>query len=216
MTEIVILAMVFAFVALRLWSVLGRRTGHEQPIAKPVEQPPRAAPAPLAEPGSPAQAELAIEKIIAPEAQAGLHAIADAERGFDPLRFVDGARGAYRMILEAFWLGDSEQLDRLVGGEVRTAFAQAIDERNESGLVLDNRLVSIENAVIEQARIEDDHAFVTIRFDADIAAVTRDAEGEVVAGSLSDAIQTHDIWTFSRRIGDDNPNWLLVDTDEAA
>ena len=37
MPEIIILAMVFLFVALRLWSVLGRRTGHEQPIGKPAE-----------------------------------------------------------------------------------------------------------------------------------------------------------------------------------
>ncbi|MGE3747647.1 MAG: Tim44 domain-containing protein, partial [Sphingomonadaceae bacterium] len=41
MPEIIILAMVFLFVALRLWSVLGRRTGHEQPVAKPIETPGR-------------------------------------------------------------------------------------------------------------------------------------------------------------------------------
>ena len=38
MEKLVILTMVFLFVAFRLWSVLGRRTGHEQqPIAKPIE-----------------------------------------------------------------------------------------------------------------------------------------------------------------------------------
>ena len=43
MTTVIILAMVFVFVALRLWSVLGRRTGHEQPIAKPETVAPRTA-----------------------------------------------------------------------------------------------------------------------------------------------------------------------------
>ena len=38
MTEIVLLAMVALFVGLRLYSVLGRRTGHEQqPILRPAE-----------------------------------------------------------------------------------------------------------------------------------------------------------------------------------
>ena len=57
---------------------------------------------------------------------------------------------------------------------------------------------------------------VAVRFDADIASVTRDADGHVVAGSLSDAIQTHDVWTFRRALRADDPNWLLIETDEAA
>ena len=53
-----------------------------------------------------------------------------------------------------------------------------------------------------------------MRFDADIAAVTRDAEGQVVAGSLTDAVETHDLWTFSRTLKSRDPNWKLADTDE--
>ena len=59
-------------------------------------------------------------------------------------------------------------------------------------------------------------AVISVRFDADIAAITRDAEGQVVAGSMTDAVQTHDLWTFSRQIRSDDPNWILVETDEAA
>ena len=53
-----------------------------------------------------------------------------------------------------------------------------------------------------------------MRFEADIAAVTRNAQGEVVAGSLSDAVQTRDLWTFRRDISSADPNWLLIETDE--
>ena len=65
-------------------------------------------------------------------------------------------------------------------------------------------------------RGETDHdlAVVTVRFEADIAAVTRNKEGEVVAGSLSDAVQTRDLWTFRRQISSRDPNWLLIETDE--
>jgi predicted lipid-binding transport protein (Tim44 family) len=57
-------------------------------------------------------------------------------------------------------------------------------------------------------------AEVTVRFDADVVAVTRDAGGAVVAGSTADAVETHDLWTFSRHTGATDPNWLLVATDD--
>ncbi len=57
-------------------------------------------------------------------------------------------------------------------------------------------------------------ARVAVRFTADIAAVTRDADGQVVAGSLTDAIEAHDLWTFSRDVSSPEPDWLLDETDE--
>jgi predicted lipid-binding transport protein (Tim44 family) len=45
--------------------------------------------------------------------------------------------------------------------------------------------------------------------------VTRNREGEVVGGSLTDAVPTHDVWTFRRVLGSDDPNWLLIETEEA-
>ena len=58
-------------------------------------------------------------------------------------------------------------------------------------------------------------ARITVRFAADIAAVTRNAEGEVIAGSLNDAVEARDLWTFSRNVTSGSPDWLLDETDEA-
>lgn len=216
MTTIVILAMVFLFVAFRLWSVLGRRTGHEQTIARPAE----AAPAPIggggAIPDSATPTLPARSAVVEARAEAGIRAISVADNGFDAGQFLEGARSAYRMILEAYWRGDEETLRRLTDDDVFEAFAGAIAGRKEAGQVLDNRLVRIESAVIEQAGLKGQAASVTVRFDADIAAVTRDLEDNVVAGSLTDAVPTHDVWTFSRQVRADDPNWILVETDEAA
>ena len=68
--------------------------------------------------------------------------------------------------------------------------------------------------LITAAQADRDVAVVTVRFEADIAAITRNKDGEVVAGSLSDAVQTRDLWTFRRSIGSRDPNWLLIETDE--
>jgi len=213
LTVIVILALVALFIGLRLYSVLGERTGHEQqPIPKPAEArttPPVAHP-PVAQPVPADSADMA----FVPTAGPGVRAILAADSNFDVARFLEGAKSAYRMILDAFWKGDLDTLRSHVEPHIYDAFASSVEQRTKDGLTLDNRLVAIEQAVISEATLERGVAVITVRFEADIAAVTRNAGGEVVAGSLSDAVQTRDLWTFRRDTGSRDPNWLLIETDE--
>lgn len=217
MTAIVILALVALFIGLRLYSVLGERTGHEQPILKPAD---------------PEQAEARLEPKTAPRAQPstqvnepddlsylpmagpGVRAVLAADSAFDVARFLEGAKSAYRLILESFWKGDLAAMRPYVDDHVYETFAGAVEQRSKDGLVLDNRLVAIDQMVIAAAELEKSIAFLTVRFEADIAAVTRNPAGEVVAGSLSDAVQTRDRWTFRRDLASRDPNWILVETDD--
>ena len=212
---LVVLAMVAAFLSLQLYRVLGKRTGHEQrPLPRTTEDRslpltvPRAI-EPAAEPRDVAP------RTIEPRAEQGLRAIVAGEPGFDLPRFLEGAQAAYRMTLEAFWRGDEEALANLCTPEVRDTFAAAIAERRETGETLENRLVRIDRAQVIETNVQAREARITVRFDADIAAVTRNAEGEVVAGTLTDAVETHDVWTFARTLKSSDPNWKLADTDEA-
>jgi predicted lipid-binding transport protein (Tim44 family) len=213
--EIVLLAMIALFVGLRLYAVLGQRTGHEQqPVTRPETAPEQPSPTQAldlaANPAEPSG--YAYEK----GAATGIRAIIAADPGFDVARFVEGAQAAYRMVLEAFWKGDRAELAHLTGDDVRTAFEAAIGEREAAGHTLDNRLVAIERAGIEDARLDGRVAEIEVRFDAFIAAVTRDKKGELVAGSLTDAVPANAIWTFRRDLSKSDPNWRLVETDEAA
>ena len=217
MTAIVILALVAVFVGLRLYSVLGERTGHEQPILKPADPEQadaRVEPKVVARPaitGMPVDAD---DLAYLPTAGPGIRALLAADQTFDVARFLEGSKAAYRMILEAFWKGDLEAMRPFVDAHVFQSFADAVEQRTKDGLVLDNRLVAIEQAVIASSELAGSVALVTVRFEADIAAVTRNAAGDVVAGSLSDAVQTRDRWTFRRDVAQRDPNWLLVETDE--
>ena len=217
MTAIVILALVALFIGLRLYSVLGERTGHEQPILKPadpeqadprVESRTQARPSTVAAQGEPDDLS------YLPTAGPGVRALLAADPSFDVARFLDGSKAAYRLVLEAFWKGDLEGMRPYVDNHVFETFSAAVEQRSKDGLVLDNRLVAIEQALIAGAELDRSVALVTVRFEADIAAVTRNSTGEVVAGSLSDAVQTRDRWTFRRDISSNDPNWLLVETDE--
>ncbi|HKX91475.1 MAG TPA: Tim44/TimA family putative adaptor protein [Sphingomicrobium sp.] len=215
MTVIVILALVALFIGLRLYSVLGERTGHEQqPILKPADPDARVEPRPAQPTPTPPTSTDAGDLAFLPMAGPGVRAILAADPSFDVARFLEGAKAAYRMILDAFWKGDLDALRSHVDRHVYETFASAVQQRGKDGLKLDNRLVAIEQAVISEATLDQGVAVVTVRFEADIAAVTRNAKGDVVAGSLSDAVQTRDLWTFRRDIASNDPNWLLIETDE--
>jgi predicted lipid-binding transport protein (Tim44 family) len=213
--SIVIFAMVALFLGMRLYAVLGKRTGHEQqPLARAPEDVARPVPSIV---GDRADSPVAApDELVTPGAEAGLRAISAADRSFDAGQFVEGAKYAYQMILEGFWAGKEEAYRDYVSPEVREAFGEAIAARTAQGHVLDNRMIRIVRAVVSEAKLSGGVADITVKFEADIASVTRDGEGKVIAGSLSDAVESRDSWTFSRTLRSDDPNWILTDTDDDA
>ena len=224
--EIIILAMIAAFLGLRLYSVLGRRAEHEEePIPGRFDAPkpgaPGVAPQPALRSRDRAGERTALQPAprelpgVAPAVERGLREIAAADRRFDAFAFLEGARGAYRMVLEAFWRGDKEELGQLCDRDVYEAFVGAIEARLAAGETLNNRLIRIEEATIVSASYAAPVARIAVSFVADVAAVTRDAGGNVIAGSLDDAIEARDVWTFSRNLNSADPDWLLDETDEA-
>lgn len=215
MLEIVLLAMVAAFLGLRLYSVLGRRAEQEEePVPQRFEadEPPAVRPAAMPAPVQPPRAA-ELEGVM-PAVERALREIAAADSKFNLAQFLDGARGAYRMILEAFWKGDRETLRELCDDDVYAGFTAVIDAREAAGETMDNSLIRIEEVRIHSASLDGKTARIALLFVADIASVTRDKDGTVIAGSLDDAIESRDVWTFSRNVTARDPNWLLDETDE--
>lgn len=200
--EIVLLAMLAGFIGLRLVSVLGKRTGSENGVV-----PLRGGAAGVAAPAA-NRAEAPVRRLVgvpagtAADVGPALQAIADADATFDPAKFLAGAQGAYRLVLDAFWAGDAAAMAGLVSDEVLEHFRVAIAHRDGS---LPHSLVSVDGAAITAARMVGQMAEVTVRFEATIAA-----------GTTVDAAAGHDVWTFSRHIGAADPAWLLIATDADA
>ncbi|WP_391561715.1 Tim44/TimA family putative adaptor protein [Novosphingobium sp.] len=209
--------MVAAFLGLQLIRVLGRRAEHdEQPRLEPKgDVTPKIQVPDLADRGANGAVPRVMVPGITPAIERALKEVAMADKRFDISAFVEGAKGAYRMVLEAFWSGDRETLAKLCDPAVMETFEAAIAAREKSGERLENRLVRITDATIAAAVVDAGMARIAVRFVADIAAVTRNAAGEVIAGSLTDAIEARDQWTFARAANAAGPDWLLDETDEA-
>lgn len=213
--EIVIFAMIAAFLVYRLRSVLGRRTGEERQRPNPftvqpgrpdnvVTLPERGRPRPDAAPVSPDEPM---------SLAASLAQIKSADPSFDEKHFLQGARAAFQMIVEAFARGDTAALRPLLSDEVYDNFARAIRERQAAGQTLETRIDQIREADVVEARLEGGrNAVVTVKLVSDQMNVVRDRNGAVVDGDPNAAIEAVDVWTFARNIRARDPNWALVET----
>lgn len=213
--SIVLLALIAAFLGMRLYSVLGKRTGHEQepPLPRRDDAHRPASTVRLADTHAAPQGQdvtAAPEALVyEPQAEAGLRQLLARDPQFDTGQFMAGAQAAYGMILEAYWKGDRETLRDLCDDDSYGAFVLAIVDRETRGEKLDNRLIGMDSAKIADVTLVGDEARITVHYRADISGVTRDASDVMIAGSMSDATQTNDMWTFRRVIGSRDPNWLL-------
>ena len=217
--DIVFIAMVAAFLILRLRSVLGRRTGEEN-RERWTTRTPRSAPA---------GAELPNDKVVrlpgrdngdatpAPAPadsplDAALTQIKLADSNFDPRGFVKGAQAAFEMTVGAFAQGDTTALRPLLADEVYDNFAAAIRERQKAKRTLETTIIGIKSCDIVEARLEGRTAFVTVKFVSEQVNVTRDADGNAVEGDASAVTTVTDVWTFSRNTRARDPNWVLTAT----
>ena len=222
--DIILFAMIAAFLVFRLRSVLGRRTGHQsrppdnmaqrrqeaEPDGNVIELPDRSAEA-EAEPDDDAEFEPEAEAPADPVAR-GVALIRGADPDFDPGQFGAGARAAFEAIVHAFATGDSGTLRALLNDEVFDNFERAIRDRLDAAETLETTVVGIKSADIVEASMRGRHAVVTVAFVSEQVNVTRDAEGEVIDGDPAQVTDVTDIWTFSRNTRSRDPNWKLIET----
>lgn len=216
-------------VFLRLRSVLGRRTGNERPPFDPysartsqgpssndkvVTLPQRggdAAP-PAKEAGAQQRNDWGDVAAPGTPLAKGLDAVRAADKTFDPKGFLAGAGAAYEMIVIAFAEGDRKTLRNLLSREVFDNFNRAITDREARGETMTSHFVGIDKSEITDARVEGREAHVTVRFVSQLVSVTRDRDGEIVAGDPKRVDETVDLWTFARDTASRDPNWKLVET----
>ena len=211
--DIILFAMVAAFLVLRLRSVLGRRTGNERRrdallrrgagrAIKSWRSAPGPTPRfPLRSPArrraaSPTDWRRSPRSIPASTAE----------------HFIAGARAAFEMIVAAFARGDKTQLPPLLSDEVFKQFTAAIDERTAAGETLETRIDKLKDIDIVEAGVHDGEARVTLKLVSDQINVLRAHDGSVVDGDPQNLIEKTDCWTFARETRSADPNWLLVAT----
>lgn len=214
MIQLIVLAAIALFLIVRLKNVLGTRDGFEGPPRSA-----RSAPDPsdrqfeVVDDGP--DHDIADHVPEGSEAALALAAMKQAEPSFSVNEFLQGARGAYEMILMAFERGKIDEIRDFLGPEVRETFEQVIASRAAQGLTVEAEFLGVHNTSLVDARFTEGPgiAEITVRFVGELTSVVRNSEGEVVGDAQAQAKRQKDTWTFERMMGSDDPNWRLVATE---
>ena len=229
--DIILFAMIAAFLVLRLRSVLGRHKDDGRPPSRPTDRMgDRVQGDPLAQPSN-AGDDTVIQlpdRMRRPRAEAPFDdqpaagpagpldtAIAQMQAQdprFDLKEFLTGARAAFEMIVQGFAEGDRKSLKQLLSAEVFENFDQAMRDREARNETLENTLIRIVSVDAAEAEVEQGIASITVKIVSEQVNVTKDAAGEVVGGNANHIAEVIDIWTFSRDLRSRDPNWKLVAT----
>ncbi len=213
--QLLVLAGIAVFLVLKLRSVLGTREGFEKPpLAPETASPVKRSKFQVIEGGP----DLDITDHVSEgsDSAKALAAMKAAEPSFNVGEFLRGSRAAYEMILMAFERGDLDSIRPFLADEVEATFAQAINAREQAGLTIEAKFLGISDLALSEAEYDatTKSAEITVRFTGELTSVTRNKAGEVVEGSTSEVKRQRDLWTFSRRMGVQDPNWQLVATGE--
>ncbi len=233
-----VLAAIALMVIWRLRSVLGQRTGHERPPIDPYANPRRPNGSAPPETGGgkvlefPSGKEESAKKVEAdaePKAPiwtgfaeagsslaAGFEKLVKSDPAFTPKEFLEGAKLAYEMIVEAFAKGDRPALKNLLSREVFDGFSKAIENRSQAGEKLDFQFVGFEKVDFASAGLVGKRASITVKFASQIISATHDKAGALVDGNPKEVRDVTDLWTFERDVTQKDPNWRVVATETQA
>ncbi|MBB5221585.1 putative lipid-binding transport protein (Tim44 family) [Amaricoccus macauensis] len=215
MIQIIILAAIALFLILRLRNVLGTREGFEKPQETSTPVPQRRSPRPFdVIDGGTVDPDIA--DVIDPTSPSGqaLIEMKRVDRTFSVSDFSHGARSAYEMIVMAYENGDLETLRRFLSPEVFGPFEAAIAQRNAKGYTVEATFAGVREVKLVDAHYDaiSHEGDITMRFTGELTSVVRDPEGRIVEGAPGELKQQRDVWTFSRDMTSENPNWQLTGT----
>lgn len=211
--QLLVLAGIAIFLILKLRSVLGTRDGFEKPPLPLDEIRPRLKPGFEVIEGGPDR-DITDHTGEGSSAAIALTAMKRAEPGFVVGPFLEGARGAYEMILMAFEKGELDRIRPFLSDDVEATFTEAINAREKDGLTIEATFIGMKELALQDATFNRDSgtAEISVRFVGEQTYLVRNKAGEIVEGSTKEIKRQRDVWTFARKMGGEDPNWQLVAT----
>jgi len=215
--DIVILALVAGFILLRLRSVLGTKIGNDNPsyFNRPVAQDKQEPIVQLDEKSLKPKREEPdnyLAKLDNVPLVDAIHTIKVKDPQFTATRFLEGAKGAFEMVFDAFAKGDKQTLKMLLSDTIFQEFGKEIAEREGHDEKTETTLVSVEAKDITHAELVSNMAHITVLFLSEQVTVVRNAEGAIIEGDPSEINHVEDRWVFERDVASKNPNWKIIET----
>lgn len=213
--DIIVIAAIAAFVILRYRAMLGEKSGRDIegiPTAKPLEEYERIIQLPNRDAKRAERAEAAKPAKDYGALNDTLSAMRAIDRQFSTEEFLEGARGAYEMIIEAYNKRDDETLRLLLAPKIYDSFKTSIENDEKAGRKSETTLVAIIKADPAEAKLRGNTATIAVDFLSEQVPLVRNAEGDIIEGDAAHPSAIEDRWVFERDLTSVDPNWKIIET----
>ena len=190
--DIILLAMIAGFIILRLRSILGRKTGHEDKIY-------------------PGCSEKKFEEFKKKQETKYTKSNQDNLEGEEKAKFIKGAEIAYETIITSFAKGDKKTLKGLLTPDMTENFDRAITEREKLGIKSELTFIGMKKSNLENYEKIQNNIYATVKFVSDIISVKKDSTDKVIQGNPDRIKTVTDQWKFTKKISSSSPNWYLAE-----
>ena len=127
--------------------------------------------------------------------------------------FLEGANGAFAMILEAYSNADKARLSTLIAkGALLSGMLAEIAKREKSGHNLAISLHEIMESKISGRSSDDHYDYITVEFVSKQCHLVFDKDNKLVDGDPDVEEVLTDAWTFHQPYSSNDPTWFLCAT----
>jgi predicted lipid-binding transport protein (Tim44 family) len=204
MYEVILYAAVATIVCIVLYSVLGKSAGQDPSEKLDFKTTPKLK---KNNKDNPTNIKTTLEK----EVSGGLNKIKLIDASFTTADFIDGAKAAYSMILEAFAEGDKKTLKTLLTTKVYKVYADEIKKREDGKLKQATDLVRLLEATVKSIKVNGKTATIEVVYKAELSSALFDGDNNLIKGDPDLLALISETWSYKKDLTSTNLNWLLSD-----
>ncbi len=186
--DIILLAMIAGFIFLRLRGILGRKSEFEDEISTGFN----------------------------PEFHKEASRKTTSEMKFDEeakINFLKGAKIAYENIITSFSVGNLSSVKNLLDKKIFDQFQDALADRKKNSQITEMTFIGINSAEIKNHQNNNGFLEVQVDFVSEIISCVKNGENKVLSGDPKKVKKVYDSWKFSKNVKSNNPNWILIATE---
>ena len=202
MFEVILYAAIATIICVLLYSVLGKDVGQGPDNSVDVED--------FLARSKTDKADF-IEPVAEDVPPSLLSPLLKKDPSFSKRDFIEGARTAYPMILEAFADADRGMLKNLLMDDVYEIYDDAISAREAANQKQVTDLGRLVDAMLIGCEVEKNTARLSVEYEADIASAILDSAGETLTGDPNMLARIKEVWTFEKSLKSSDPTWRLAD-----
>ncbi|MBF0436180.1 MAG: Tim44 domain-containing protein [Magnetococcales bacterium] len=146
---------------------------------------------------------------VVDEVSQGLGHISAMDPQFNEAQFLNGAKLAFQQLQKSWCEGNVQYLAPLLTPAMLQKIQGDLQARQSSGHKDCIENIQFQKAEISEAWQESGDDWITVCFQASMLEYTTDQQGTVIEGDTRVPVTVEEYWTFTRKVGTRDPNWLL-------